>query len=213
MKNGLKAALMLSIFILGFSGFEVRARDVNITPDMPFVDIQIGGKTIRIERIQDTKHKLVNSYALTSRKCPPFCVHPMQAAAGVVTVGEVELIKFIKNEVEKQTGLLIDARIPAFYKKGTIPGAVNIPFNLFADDRNPYLDRILTVLGGVKNSDDEWDFSKAMKLLLFCNGPWCDQSPRAIRNLIAAGYPPEKIFYYRGGMQNWQNLGLTVVVP
>jgi hypothetical protein len=29
--------------------------------------------------------------------------------------------------------------------------------------------------------------------------------------MIEAGYPAEKIFYYRGGMQMWRMLGLTVV--
>jgi hypothetical protein len=48
---------------------------------------------------------------------------------------------------------------------------------------------------------------------MFCNGPWCDQSPRALKNLVLLGYPPHKLNYYRGGMQLWQLLGLTAVVP
>ncbi|MDF1873231.1 MAG: rhodanese-like domain-containing protein, partial [Vannielia sp.] len=43
------------------------------------------------------------------------------------------------------------------------------------------------------------------------NGPWCGQSPTAARRMIEAGYPADKIYYYRGGMQMWQMLGLTVV--
>ena len=27
------------------------------------------------------------------------------------------------------------------------------------------------------------------------------------------GYPPDKLRYYRGGMQMWQVLGLTTVIP
>jgi hypothetical protein len=42
---------------------------------------------------------------------------------------------------------------------------------------------------------------------------WCGQSPHAIKNLLALGYPAEKIYYYRGGMQAWQSLGLTVHTP
>jgi hypothetical protein len=45
---------------------------------------------------------------------------------------------------------------------------------------------------------------------LFCNGIWCGQSPTAIRNMIEAGYPADRISYYRGGMQVWRVLGLTV---
>ncbi|MGD8572392.1 MAG: rhodanese-like domain-containing protein, partial [Gammaproteobacteria bacterium] len=44
-------------------------------------------------------------------------------------------------------------------------------------------------------------------------GMWCGQSPRAIKGLLKLGYPAEKISYYRGGMQSWQMLGLTVVIP
>jgi hypothetical protein len=31
--------------------------------------------------------------------------------------------------------------------------------------------------------------------------------------LLSHGYPPEKVYYYRGGMQMWKVLGLTVVMP
>ena len=30
-------------------------------------------------------------------------------------------------------------------------------------------------------------------------------------SLLKMGYPPEKLKYYRGGMQAWTSLGLTVV--
>ena len=33
----------------------------------------------------------------------------------------------------------------------------------------------------------------------------------AIRNMITAGYPADHILYYRGGMQVWRLLGLTVI--
>jgi rhodanese-related sulfurtransferase len=68
-------------------------------------------------------------------------------------------------------------------------------------------------LMGGKQKNDEWDFTSAKKLILWCNGMWCGQSPRAIQGLLELGYPAEKILYYRGGMQVWQSLGLTVIVP
>ena len=71
----------------------------------------------------------------------------------------------------------------------------------------------LSLLGAKVGGDGNWDFDNATTLALFCNGPWCDQSPRAIRNLVDAGYPPEKLKYYRGGMQMWLLLGLTVTTP
>ena len=75
------------------------------------------------------------------------------------------------------------------------------------------LDSIKGIFGGGETTNSPWDFSGAKEVLLWCNGMWCGQSPRAIKGLLALGYPPEKIFYYRGGMQAWQSLGLTVVVP
>ncbi len=189
------------------------AQSVNITQNLPAFEVTIGNKKLRIERIQDTNNRLTNSFSKTSRKCPPFCIHPMKAAPGIETVGELELLDFLKDSVETGKGLLIDARIAKFYDKGTIPGSVNIPFTLFSPEENPFIDKIRAVLGGRKDASGNWNFKNALNLMLFCNGPWCDQSPRALKNLLAAGYPPEKLFYYRGGMQNWQSLGLTIEVP
>jgi rhodanese-related sulfurtransferase len=104
---------------------------------------------------------------------------------------------------------LIDARLPEWYAKGSIPGAVNLPFATLASD-NPYRNDILLALGAQPLGGDTFDFSAALELTVFCNGAWSDQAMRALRALRAAGYPPEKLHYYRGGMQDWQMLGLTV---
>lgn len=209
--------------------------EVKIDENLPFVDISHDGKTVRIQRIQDQENVIAGGFAKTSRKCPPFCIHAELAAPGVTTVGELELLDFIKKHVEKGTGLLIDARTPEWYTKGTIPASVNIPFTVFTGkDDSPELAGALAQLGvkpkglpglveklaytikGLLGSNDtptKLDFSKAKELLLWCNGPWCDQSPRAIKSLLKLGYPAAKLRYYRGGMQMWTVLGLTVVVP
>ena len=189
----------------------VAAQEVRITPDMAQVTLQLRGRTVTIVRNQDTGHRLTNAYAKTSRPCPPFCIHPMKAAPGVETVGELELIEFLSSHVAEGRGLLVDARLPAFFRKGTIPGAVNLPFST-VEDTNPYRDEILMALGA-KRTGPGWDFSQALDLLAFCNGPWCDQSPRMLRNLLGAGYPAHKLRYYRGGMQDWLLLGLSVEIP
>jgi len=194
-------------------GSALSALEVNIDVGLPYVDVEHEGKTVRIERIQDKNNKLTNSYAKTSRPCPPFCIHPASAGKGVETYEELEVIKFMQSDVKDGTGLIIDARMPQWYKNGTLPGAINIPFTLVkAGATNPYLPKILELLGA-EMENGKWNFEEAMDLMLFCNGPWCDQSPREIRGLIAAGYPASKLKYYRGGMQVWQLLGLTTVVP
>lgn len=212
----------------------VQALEVKLTPDKEYVEVIHKSKLIKIERIQDQDHTLKGGFAKTSRKCPPFCIQPMSAGDGVTTVGQLEVFDFMEHELLDETGFLIDARTPAWWKRGTIPGSLNIPFTLFTLDVNdPQLIDVMHKLGakrrgevsgitrGIENlgllggdeKNDEWDFTDARKLMLWCNGVWCGQSPRAIQGLLKLGYPAEKLYYYRGGMQVWQSLGLTVVVP
>jgi len=199
--------LSLSLFINALNALEV-----NIKENLPFVDVKINGKTIKIQRIQDTSHKLTNSYTKTSRPTPPFGIQPFQPIKGIETVSELDVIDFIKNDLSENKGILIDARMPKWNRAGTIPGSTNIPFSVLTPSTKTSYGKILGLLGATKE-DDKWNFSKAQSLLVFDNGPWCQQGLRAMQNLVKIGYPKSKIFYYRGGMQYWQILGLTTIVP
>lgn len=206
----LRAAIPATMLLAG----PVQAQDVWITPDLPFFEFEAGGEFHVIERDQNNDATITGAFAKTSRACPPFCIQPMIVSDGVVTVGEVELLDFIEDFVEPGGGFLIDARVESFYFAGTIPGSVNLPFNMFAaSDDNPFLKQLLILLGGEPLANDGWDFENAAQLLLFCNGPWCGQSPRAINNLLDIGYPADHLYYYRGGMQSWVSMGLSVLVP
>lgn len=234
------ASLSVSLLLLASANSWAAEVAVKITAQVPEAKFTANGKSYTISRIQDENNELKGSFAKTSRKCPQFCIHPMEAAPGVVTVGEVELIEFLKNKVEKGTGVLIDARVASFYEKGTIPGATHIPFTVFTGEGGGspaaqaiVLSQTLAKLGVVRGETVNWsgqnhkaidefgqsvrkftyDFSRAKEILLFCNGPWCDQSPRAIHALVKLGYPVNKMFYYRGGMQDWLMLGLSVEIP
>ena len=207
----LTVLLLGSVFLIPLTASA--ENEVGITENVKSLDIKYAGKTVTIERNQDTTNKLTNSFAKTSRVCPPFCVQPMQIHPEVKTVGEVELLSFLDAEVKQNEGLLIDARLPDWFEKGTIPGSINIPFSILDTGiESGHAKRIITLLGA-SESGDKWDFGNVQSLLLFCNGLWCGQSARAIKNLVDMGYPPEKLFWYRGGMQSWQSLGLTVVTP
>ncbi|HEB95291.1 MAG TPA: rhodanese-like domain-containing protein [Sedimenticola thiotaurini] len=191
------------------------ALEVNITRGIGAFSVRHGEREVTIVRNQDTGATLEGDFALTSRPCPPFCAQPMQAAEGVATIGEVELVQFMRGPLADGSGLLIDARTPDWHRRGTIPGSINIPFTqlnraLGADEFA--LEDTLVRLGA-KETATGWDFSGARQLVLWCNGPWCGQSPAAIRGLIEAGYPAEKLSYYRGGMQLWKVFGLPVVDP
>lgn len=187
---------------------------VKITPDLPYLDVKHNGEMVRIERIQDTTNHLSNGFAKTSRPCPPFCVRPISLGSGVKTVGEAELIDFVGTKVKDGQGILVDARMPEWVEKGTIPGSVNIPFTILTGGiDSSHTKRIIKLLGAVEAKEGKWNFDNARELLLFCNGLWCGQSPRAIKSLLKIGYPAEKLFWYRGGMQAWQLLGLSTVTP
>ncbi len=210
------------------------ALDVKLDANRDYVETLHDGRVVKIQRIQDTSHTVTGSFARTSRKCPPFCIQPTYVDPSVATVSEIDIFDFLENEVVTGTGVLIDARLPSWYKKGTIPGSVNIPFTVFEGEAGDQaLADALHKLGVRKRGEtggftrmleswgfldgdlktDEWDFSQAKKLILWCNGPWCGQSPRAIRALLDLGYPADRLFYYRGGMQLWQILGLTTIEP
>lgn len=204
-------AITASILTLATTGM---SQEVGITPDMMSVEYTISGVTYKVERNQDQNAEVSRFFAKTSRACPPFCVQPLFVNDEVETVGELELLTFLVEYVSAGKGFLIDSRTPDFYAKGTIPGAANLPHNLFIPNAdNVFFESTMMMLSGTKNGSGEWVFNNPPDLMLFCNGPWCDQSPSAIRNLQAINYPVEKLHYYRGGMQSWENMGFSVQIP
>ncbi|WP_135079919.1 rhodanese-like domain-containing protein [Terasakiella sp. SH-1] len=199
--NKFIVALWVVIAGFGLSAHAEEAasgKEVNIAKGLKNIIVETDDGPISIERVQDTTNEIMADFALTSRPCPPFCVQPMKAADGVETVGELEIVEFLRDK----KGLLVDARTEEWHFKGTIPGSVNIPYV----EASTRMDEM-----GCKKSKGKWDCTKAESLILYCNGPWCGQSQAAIRSLINAGYPAQKLNYYRGGMQAWHALGLTVV--
>ncbi|KPN64920.1 Rhodanese-related sulfurtransferase [Aliiroseovarius crassostreae] len=196
---------MLALVVAAAPSF---AQQLNITKDKANASFVIKGKPITITRNQTPDAPLPPDFSQSSALCPPSCVTAMEAAPGVSTVGELEVIAFLEHEVASGQGLLLDSRSPDWFARGSIPGALNVPAETLTD-KNPYRDEILRALGGVKTGAT-WDFINAPPLMIFCSGPRCDQSPRAIRALINTGYPAHKIRYYRGGMLVWSSLGLTI---
>lgn len=194
----------------GLSAPFAMAQSVQLMDGLPEVRVTIEGQEFTIKRNQDEGAVLTGDFAKTSRACPPFCIQPAAPVTGVLTIAELEVIGFLQDRVASGAGILLDARLPEWFAKGSIPGAVNVPFATLAPD-NPFRNEILLALGATPLGGDQFDFSQAPELLVFCNGAWSDQSVRALKSLRAAGYPADKLLYYRGGMQDWQSLGLTVV--
>jgi rhodanese-related sulfurtransferase len=107
----------------------------------------------------------------------------LQAAPGVRTVGELELVDLVD-----QGAVLVDCRTRGSFGGRTLPGSVLLPHDEIVE-RRAELDT-----DGLS--------------ILFCNGPQCPQSPGAIRRLLESGYPAEALAYYRGGLHDWVTMAL-----
>lgn len=194
MRPGLLPALIIGLTL---SAPALAQDTVGITPDVMSVTVETASGPREISRIQDTDHVIEDEWGRTSRPCPNFCIQPMIPAPGVSPIGELELLEALQNP-----GMtVVDSRTPDWFQAGTIPGAVNMPYTEMVDRLGEL---------GCEIDFDGWDCEGARDVALFCNGPWCGQSPTAIRRMIEAGYPAERIHYYRPGMQGWRMLGLTV---
>jgi rhodanese-related sulfurtransferase len=111
-------------------------------------------------------------------------IQPLRLS-GVETVGELEVIEHLQRG-----DLVVDTRQPDQAATGTIPGAVAIRHQ-----------EIARRLGGPAGHG---------VVVLYCNGPQCAATPQAIAALLDAGWSPDQLRYYRGGIHDWVTLGLPL---
>jgi len=216
-------AIMLSAFVSGVAlSTQLSASDGNqITPGLQSVEVVHQGEKVLITRSSEKDATIPEAYAKIARHCPPFCIQPEIVAPGVETVGELEVLGYLKRIGNgDRKVMVIDSRTPDWIIRGTIPGSVNIPWNkINMDTQGTFelaaeaetLHQILTEELGVQEINGNLDFRNAKTLILFCNGSWCPQSSTNIKTLLKLGYPAYKLKWYRGGMQDWVSLGLTTV--
>ena len=177
-------------FIALFFGFlcstSLLAEDelLNITPD---------NKTITFNSVEGlvTLQRFSNDIMLVKGT-----IRPMVPMEGVTPVGELEVI----NALQSANYIVVDTRTSVTQYGGTIPGSISVPF----DEITEQLDAL-----GCIGSIAKWNCMEAYNVVLYCNGPNCGQSPRAMAAMVEVGFPSDKIFYYRGGMLAWTSLGLT----
>ncbi len=137
-------------------------------------------------------------------------IFPIKIHKDIDTYGEVEVMAFIKMMQSDNTMLFIDTRDEEWYEYRTIPGAMNIHYvyimqpTVFEEEYKASLKKL-----GILGTKKPFNFSQAKTILLFCNGAWCSQSPKMVKALLALGYPPNKIRWYRGGMDDWLGLSMT----
>lgn len=125
-------------------------------------------------------------------------LQPLIPLPGVHPVTEMELLPAMNDK----DAMIVDMRETEDRVKGTIPNSYHIPYTEVSGRLNE--------LGCAKTAG-KWDCSKAKKVYAFCNGPVCPQSPTAITAMVRDGFPVDKIYYYRGGMLDWDALGFPIV--
>ena len=221
-KTTLISLLITTSLMAGNNGFEYEGVSVKT------VDKNGKSKLVVVKRYipeECKKIPITNTILWTgnyaSPKVPEACksayVHtkgkllPMQLHEDIDTYGELEVLAFMKEMQENESMILIDSRKEEWYNYRTIPGAVNMPFHHFKERQSFEFEfeHEIKRLGVKINDDDTFDFTKAKTLTSFCNGPWCSQSVAMIIALLEIGYPPEKIKWYRGGLQTWLAAGMT----
>jgi hypothetical protein len=102
---------------------------VNITPQLAGIDVKNAGRPVRIERNQDQANTITPDFQRTSRKCPPFCIQPMQMPEGVETIGEIEMLEYLRRQAEGDDSILIiDSRGPSWPARADPPGRQPGPF-------------------------------------------------------------------------------------
>lgn len=127
-------------------------------------------------------------------------LQPLVPLPGVHPVTEIEVLQALNDPHT----MVIDMRDEEDPLEATIPNSFHIPFNELEDR----MGELSCVRQGATRS---WDCSASPKIVAFCNGPVCPQSPVGIAAIVRAGFPVDKISYYRGGMMDWEALGLTTV--
>jgi len=211
-----------TILLVANQEFEYIGVEVNITTPNNKI------KTLTVKRhIPDECKKLLITnknlwtgnfaHASVPEACKSTYVHTkgkllaMTLDADLETYGELEVLAFIKEMQKNDNLLLIDGRTEQWYQYFTIPTAINVPFVYIKRPKEFEFEfeDALRLFGVKILKDNEYDFSHVKTLVIFCNAPWCSQSPDMIFALLELGYPAEKLKWYRGGMQDWLSAGMT----
>jgi len=108
---------------------------------------------------------------------------------GTTKVTAEEVIELIESTDDL---VVIDARKTSDREKGWIEGSVGLP------NTDTNADSLAKVLA-----------AKTTPVMFYCNGVKCGRSYESAQIAIAEGY--SKIYWFRGGMEEWEAKGLPVV--
>lgn len=173
--------------------------------------VNLNGESCKISRNQTKGNKVHTLYSTTDRGRPM----PIRLGTGIETLGELEFIEYMQKAETDPNIMIVDTRTEGWHRNLRIPCTVNIPYTQLNDDKFVAISTVLENFGVTENDDDSLNFSEAKTIVGYCNGFWCGQTPGMFVNakysLTNLGYPAAKLKYYRGGMQAWTALGMSVV--
>ncbi len=184
--------------------------EVQLTEGVKSVTVTLQGKTYVIQRNQDPNITLTDLYTNTTVGH----LQPMHLAPGVETIGELDVIDYMQRMQTDPSIILVDTRPTIWFERLRIPGAVNVPMSTFNNELSA-IEALEKYFNVKTDANGNLDFRHAKTIVAYCNGHFCGQTPAEIKTndyaLLKLGYPADKIKYYRGGMQAWTSVGLTVV--
>ena len=123
-----------------------------------------------------------------------FCCGQMAVAAGIAPVrviGATTVDTMLAKGLLDKGVTFVDVRKAEDYKKGHIPGAVNLP-----------------VHGNFTSETLSSIVNKNERVLFYCNGVRCQASSIATKKALDWGW--KSVFYYRDGFPVWKRSGLEV---
>lgn len=112
-----------------------------------------------------------------------------ESISGTTRVSAEEFIELI-GKIPNLT--IIDSRIKADRKQGYVEGSVSLP------DLETTCDTLSTAIK-----------EKTAPTLFYCNGVKCGRSAKAIKVAVGCGY--SKLYWFRGGFEEWLAKGYPYV--
>jgi len=174
-------------------GDAVAAKEQSYAKGVKLEEFVLNGVTLKQDRSREVQDDFKNPAV---RKCKPFCVQP-ETMEGAATV-KMEDFQKMAPDINSGKILIVDMRTPEWFLKETIPGSINLPYT--------------DLSGSITKANVKIKKLEDKPIIAFCNGWWCGQSPTGIKALISLGYKG-KIYWFRGGNQDWSDAGLPFVKP
>lgn len=98
----------------------------------------------------------------------------------------------VRQMLQEQGALAVDARIPELYAAGHLPEAVSLPLERVEDELASFARTV----------------SETRPLITYCSGYGCPDSYDLAVRLLEQGY--REVYVFEGGMPAWEAAGLPV---